>query len=62
MSSMFEDMKREVAKELKEWIGSEDFKQRLEKEIGIPYDEIIAKLRNKLCPLRNDLVDHDTRN
>ena len=29
MSSMFEDMKREVAKELKEWIGSEDFKQFL---------------------------------
>ena len=65
MSTMYDEIKREVAAELKEWIGSEDFKQCLEKEIGMPYDEIIAKLRDKLCPMRNspfNPVDHDTRN
>jgi hypothetical protein len=43
-----EDIKAEVENNLKEWIQTDDFKQRLEREIGMPYEDIIAKLKEKI--------------
>ncbi len=42
------DIMSEAASELDAWIGSDDFKKRVEEELGMPWDEIEARMKAKI--------------
>lgn len=43
-----DEVKAEVENNLKAWIQTDEFKRHIEQEIGMPYEDIIAKLKEKI--------------
>ncbi len=55
MSICGKSMGEEIMKEITEWIGSDDFKARLEKELGMPFDDAVVAIKAKVQSNPDDI-------